>query len=652
MSLIIPEDYEQLRRQRDRQLKALEKEMEEGADELMRTFLARIQKELRPFLTASIVPQDLSRLIYHGELQGWWDEGVDQLANSRVWSTYLTGRYDITDATPSRGSLDALGTYLTNVKDRLSRTAQPTIPDQAFDTIRFAISDELVRGSSTQDMARRIASDLSWTGPDRGLWEDRLSQADGQIDQILDAIGPPGDPSREAMRLNDPEIRALQEQRSAAIRELDRDQSVWETRAERIARTETTAAYNAGAQQAFFEEGAGAKMWIATADERTRETHLEISGKCVPTDGTFSVGGAELVMPGDPSGPPEETINCRCTMIAGPSCDELRGIAAQAEEVMDEEREKRGMELSEDREPEPVALEPEPDEEAWVETNPLDQTEDVEIVPGERDFAEPTHRQISNFSEEELLRIEDRTNEKKELLEQRLGGIDERDLANRDLARADHVIEYGNEHLGSIYEAQGFDALPTLVDDINAVPGGEVIYRGISNVRSGSGVIEGSALAESFKSGSRHWPGLGAIGSGSYSSTLLKTAQQYAQGGGAGTSATSVQGQGGGVMAMKLKPGSRVITQQAAKKAMDEELLTLQLEARKAATRADPGARVAQLRADSVGSSPFAYGSGVSDVGEWAALNGYDAMVYRMGGAANAENYYIVLNRGAVYVER
>jgi hypothetical protein len=29
---------------------------------------------------------------------------------------------------------------------------------------------------------------------------------------------------------------------------------------------------------------------------------------------TFSVGGASMAYPGDPSGPPKEVVNCRCTI--------------------------------------------------------------------------------------------------------------------------------------------------------------------------------------------------------------------------------------------------------------------------------------------------------------------------------------------------
>lgn len=86
-------------------------------------------------------------------------------------------------------------------------------------------------------------------------------------------------------------------------------------RAERIARTETIGASNFAHLEAYRQSGVvGLKRWIAALDERTRDTHREAHGQEVPVDMPFSVGGHPLMHPGDPDGPPEEVINCRCTV--------------------------------------------------------------------------------------------------------------------------------------------------------------------------------------------------------------------------------------------------------------------------------------------------------------------------------------------------
>lgn len=57
------------------------------------------------------------------------------------------------------------------------------------------------------------------------------------------------------------------------------------------------------------------KTWIAVLDGRTRDSHLPfigVHGETVDRDKRFSNG---MRYPLDPSGPPEERINCRCDMI-------------------------------------------------------------------------------------------------------------------------------------------------------------------------------------------------------------------------------------------------------------------------------------------------------------------------------------------------
>lgn len=94
-------------------------------------------------------------------------------------------------------------------------------------------------------------------------------------------------------------------------------------RVEMIARTETHGAMSASNHYFFKRTGATHKEWIATADDRTRETHLAAwdryseggSPGPIPIDENFIVGGAEMRYPGDKSGPLREFINCRCVEL-------------------------------------------------------------------------------------------------------------------------------------------------------------------------------------------------------------------------------------------------------------------------------------------------------------------------------------------------
>lgn len=85
-------------------------------------------------------------------------------------------------------------------------------------------------------------------------------------------------------------------------------------RADTIARTETHGAANYGSDQAARELGLPLRReWLASHDERTRDTHAAADAQVVGMEQPFIVGNAALMFPGDPAGPPEEVVNCRCT---------------------------------------------------------------------------------------------------------------------------------------------------------------------------------------------------------------------------------------------------------------------------------------------------------------------------------------------------
>ena len=60
------------------------------------------------------------------------------------------------------------------------------------------------------------------------------------------------------------------------------------------------------------------KRWIATLDDRTRDTHQHLDGQTVPVDQPFRIatktGMESIRYPGDPTAAPAMVYNCRCTM--------------------------------------------------------------------------------------------------------------------------------------------------------------------------------------------------------------------------------------------------------------------------------------------------------------------------------------------------
>lgn len=98
----------------------------------------------------------------------------------------------------------------------------------------------------------------------------------------------------------------------------------WKNRSVVIARTETLGALNASrndANMAFAEDSNEelVKVWLATMDTRTRESHRIADGQPRPLGLPFDVGGFPLMFPGDPSGPAGEVIQCRCTTLLVPA---------------------------------------------------------------------------------------------------------------------------------------------------------------------------------------------------------------------------------------------------------------------------------------------------------------------------------------------
>lgn len=155
--------------------------------------------------------------------------------------------------------------YLAEVRNRIVR-----VPDEVYDLIAGQVAEGVNLGDGIPELSARIAETLDTAGSER-----------------------------------------------------------WPSRARTIARTEAISALNSARLETFQEMardegGEFEKVWVATVgDGRTRETHREADGQRVPLDQPFIVGGFPLMFPGDPSGPPELVINCRCSMLLTEPLEEI-----------------------------------------------------------------------------------------------------------------------------------------------------------------------------------------------------------------------------------------------------------------------------------------------------------------------------------------
>ncbi|MGI3198432.1 phage minor head protein [Streptomyces sp. GLT-R25] len=83
-------------------------------------------------------------------------------------------------------------------------------------------------------------------------------------------------------------------------------------RATMIARTESVGGYSQASFLAALDAGAVRKTWVATADQRTRETHRQENGRSAPMNRRFELTKSRW--PADPTAPAAQSIQCRCAL--------------------------------------------------------------------------------------------------------------------------------------------------------------------------------------------------------------------------------------------------------------------------------------------------------------------------------------------------
>lgn len=189
--------------------------------------------------------------------------------------------------------------YLVEVHDRLK-----IWPDGAFEEIRLELLEGIESGESIPQLRDRIGRVLNIDARSREF----LARA-RELEKIIN--NPDADPA---------DVARARAQRARLFEAKDEEDSRWQWKAERIARTETIGALNGGtlAGGQVWANLSGEEMhkqWWATRDNRTRSSHWAIHMKVVPMDEQFTVGGYAMDGPGDPNGPGQEVINCRCTLL-------------------------------------------------------------------------------------------------------------------------------------------------------------------------------------------------------------------------------------------------------------------------------------------------------------------------------------------------
>lgn len=114
---------------------------------------------------------------------------------------------------------------------------------------------------------------------------------------------------------------ASMRQIEAEVRKMIGSRSNWR---KQLATNVVTSAVE-GARAATFGKGEKylTKTWNTVDDERVRVSHRQVDQKVRRADRAFKVGAGSLMFPGDPTGPVEEVINCRCWLEWKPDYQQL-----------------------------------------------------------------------------------------------------------------------------------------------------------------------------------------------------------------------------------------------------------------------------------------------------------------------------------------
>lgn len=128
-------------------------------------------------------------------------------------------------------------------------------------------------------------------------------------------------------------LAALDPNSGVMQRELDADGGLdsrgmsWESIAERLARTESTALFSHLTETEISRMSYPGKRWVSVRDARVRPTHARANGQSVRVGEAFMVGGYAMQYPGDPSAPASERAGCRCILVGlGRSAARSAGI--------------------------------------------------------------------------------------------------------------------------------------------------------------------------------------------------------------------------------------------------------------------------------------------------------------------------------------
>lgn len=179
-----------------------------------------------------------------------------------------------------------------------------------MDVETFAAARRGLMDSAYEEMRPTVASALNqwYARPD--TWHDPIVDAAANLwaSTVADEGGTWLEAGEAAFRESIGE--SLKQTTRPANRMRDREAQV-----DRITYWAVTYAINSATTFAVDQEGGDVFLeWVTMGDADVRDIHRPLNGQQVPRGETFNVAGNDLHFPGEPVGPPEVWINCRCVV--------------------------------------------------------------------------------------------------------------------------------------------------------------------------------------------------------------------------------------------------------------------------------------------------------------------------------------------------
>jgi hypothetical protein len=199
------------------------------------------------------------------------------------------------------------------------------ITDDQRTVIRRVLRQALEAGDNPTSTVRKLRDSIGLTDNQQQAVENyRLALERGSRDAL--------DRKLRDTRFDSSVERVLDDRRILDAAKIERmvsrySEKMVDYRAKTIARTETMRAVSEARHASWWQvlEQLGndpdtvTRTWIATDDDRTRDSHADMDDQVVTGMDTPFISGndEELLYPGDPLAPADEVCNCRCSVVYG-----------------------------------------------------------------------------------------------------------------------------------------------------------------------------------------------------------------------------------------------------------------------------------------------------------------------------------------------